>query len=118
MPLRGDQGIGRARGVCPQTLMARKKLALPSATMILALADEQGQLPVRVTPNASADAVQLPAPEAAPVLLVRTIATPEDGRANDAVLSLVAKALDLSPSALTLVRGQTSRNKLIRIQSV
>ena len=98
--------------------MARKKLALPSATMILALADEQGQLPVRVAPNASADAVQLPAPGAAPVLRVRTVATPENGRANEAAIALLAKALDRSPSTLTLVRGQMSRNKLIRISDV
>lgn len=98
--------------------MARKKLALPSATMILALADEQGQLPIRVTPNASADAVHLPAPEAAPVLLVRTVATPENGRANEAAIALLAKALDRSPSTLTLVRGHTSRDKLIRISGV
>jgi uncharacterized protein YggU (UPF0235/DUF167 family) len=95
--------------------MARRKLALPSAAMILAFADEQGRLPIRVTPNASADAVGLPAPGAAPVLLIRTTAAPENGRANEIAIALLAKALDRSPSALTLVRGHASRDKLIRI---
>ena len=95
--------------------MARRKLALPSAAMIMSFADEQGRLPVRVTPNASADAVGLPTPGAAPVLLVRTTATPENGRANEVVIALLAKALGRSPSTLTLVRGHASRDKLIRI---
>ena len=95
--------------------MARRKLALPSAATIMAFADEDGRLPIRVTPNASADAVGLPASGAAPVLLVRITATPENGRANEAAIALLAKALDLSPSALTLLRGYASRDKLVRI---
>lgn len=86
---------------------------MPPAAAILALADAEGRLEVRVSPGASADAITLPAPGG--VLAVRTTALPEDGEANDAVLRLLAKALDQPVSTLELVRGVTSRNKLIRL---
>ena len=86
---------------------------MPAATAILALADADGRLEVRVSPGASADAVTLPASGGA--LAVRTTAPSEDGKANDAVLRLLAKALDRPVSTLELVRGAASRNKLIRL---
>jgi uncharacterized protein YggU (UPF0235/DUF167 family) len=88
---------------------------MPSAAAILALADSQRRLAVRATPNASADAIVLPAAGQQPVLSVRTTATPADGEANDAVLDLLAKALHCPRSALTILRGQTSRNKIVQI---
>lgn len=93
--------------------MARPKPAMPSKMAILALADADGRLEIRVSPGASVDAVALPASGGA--LAVRTTAPPEDGKANDAVLRLLAKALDRPVSTLELVRGATSRNKLIRL---
>ena len=92
--------------------MARSKLAMPSRTAILALADADGRLEVRVSPGASADVIALPASGGS--LAVRTTA-PEDGKANDAVLRLLAKALDRPVSTLEVVRGATTRNKLIRL---
>jgi hypothetical protein len=86
---------------------------MPAAAAILALADADGRLEVRVSPGASADAITLPASEGA--LAVRTTAPPEDGKANDAVLRLLAKALGRPVSALELVRGAASRSKLIRL---
>ncbi len=93
--------------------MARPKPAMPSKIAILALANTDGWLEVRVSPGASTDAVALPA--LGGPLAVRTTALPEDGKANDAVLRLLAKALDRPVSTLELVRGATSRNKLIRL---
>jgi uncharacterized protein len=95
--------------------MARPRSALPSASSVLALADDQGRLTVRATPNARSDAVMLPKPNEASVLFVRVTATPEDGRANEAVLALIARVLGRPRSALSLLRGSTSRDKLIRI---
>jgi len=86
---------------------------MPPAAAILALADAQRQLVARVSPRASADAILLPA--SGDALAVRTTAPPEDGKANDAVLRLLAKALDRPVSSLELVRGAASRNKLIRL---
>ena len=93
--------------------MARPKVGMPPATVILALADADGLLEVRVSPGASADVIVLPACDG--VLAVRTTAQPQDGKANDAVLRLLAKALHRPVSELDLVRGATSRNKLIRL---
>jgi uncharacterized protein (TIGR00251 family) len=48
-------------------------------------------------------------------LLIRTTAAPADGKANKAVLRLLAAFLDIAPSRIRLVRGQTQRNKVVRI---
>jgi uncharacterized protein YggU (UPF0235/DUF167 family) len=40
---------------------------------------------------------------------------PEDGKANAAVQKILAKALGIPKSRLTLIRGQTSRDKVFRI---
>lgn len=42
-------------------------------------------------------------------------AVPEGGKANAAVQALLAAALGVAASGLTLVRGQTSRNKIFRL---
>ena len=96
--------------------MARPKPAIPPAAAIIALADAEGRIEVRVTPGASADAIALPPSPDGP-LSVRTTAPPEDGKANDAVLKLIAKSVGQPASSLELVRGATSRHKLIRIRT-
>jgi uncharacterized protein YggU (UPF0235/DUF167 family) len=40
---------------------------------------------------------------------------PEDGRANKAVSELLAEALGVAKTRLTLVRGATSREKVFRL---
>jgi uncharacterized protein YggU (UPF0235/DUF167 family) len=92
--------------------MARKP-ALPAADAIRALAGTPALLAIRVTPNAGADAVILPAENC--VLQVRVTAAPEDGKANAAVIALLAKALGVPRSALAIVRGATARDKIIRL---
>ena len=52
------------------------------------------------------------------LLRVRVTAPPVEGRANDALLRLLAQALDVSPSRLRLVKGQTSREKVIAVEGV
>ena len=66
---------------------------------------------VRVTPRASRNAVV--AEEDVIRVLVTTV--PEDGKANAAVVKLLAKALGIAKSRLVLVRGATSRDKQFRI---
>ena len=46
---------------------------------------------------------------------VRVTAAPEDGRANAAVRKLLARAMGIAPSRLTLVGGATARDKLFRV---
>lgn len=95
--------------------MAPRNLEFPRAAAILALVDPKGRLAVRVTPNARANAVTVSQVAGSSVVLVRTTATPEHGEANQAVIKLLAKALDCPRSALTIVRGQTSRDKVVSI---
>ncbi|MBF9034099.1 DUF167 domain-containing protein [Rhodobacterales bacterium HKCCE2091] len=71
-------------------------------------------LTLRVTPRASANSVDAPVDSGAPVRL-KVTAPAEGGKANAAVLALLAKALGVPKSRLTLVRGATSRDKLVRI---
>lgn len=93
--------------------MARPKLSCPPRADILALVDAAGRLSIRVTPNASADAIIVPTRDG--ILQVRTTATPEGGKANEAVLRLLAAALGEPVSAIELLRGSTGRNKIVRV---
>lgn len=47
------------------------------------------------------------------VVCVTTIA--EDGKANRAMIRLLARHFGVAPSALTIVRGFKSRNKMVEI---
>lgn len=91
--------------------MARPKTDLPSAEAIAALADAQGRLAVRVTPGARSEGIEILGGK----LSLKTRIKPQDGAANEAVLALLANALGTAPSRLTLLRGATSREKLIQL---
>lgn len=69
-------------------------------------------LEVLVTPRAATDRV---GPVRDGVLLVRVTRPPADGDANRAVLKLVARALDVPPTHLSLVAGERARRKRIRV---
>jgi uncharacterized protein len=49
---------------------------------------------------------------------VRVTAAPEQGRANDAVLRLLADALSLPRDALTIVSGHGGRDKIVELTGV
>ena len=53
--------------------------------------------------------------EADGILKLRVTLPPVEGRANEACLRLLAKALDLSISRLRIVSGQHARLKTIRV---
>jgi uncharacterized protein (TIGR00251 family) len=46
---------------------------------------------------------------------VRVTAAPVEGRANEALLRLLAKEFGVTPSSIEIVRGHRSREKIIRI---
>ncbi|MEO5604139.1 MAG: DUF167 domain-containing protein [Novosphingobium sp.] len=91
--------------------MARAKAEHPPAAAIRALADAEGRLAVRVTPGARSAGLEI----AEGRLLAKVRVKPEDGKANAAVLELLAEALGTAPSRLRLLRGATSRDKLVGI---
>ncbi len=49
---------------------------------------------------------------------VRVTAVPERGKANAAVVALIAKTLGLSKRSIAVVRGHTSRDKLIAVDGM
>ena len=67
---------------------------------------------IRVTPRASANAVS---GERDGVLLVRVMAPPIEGKANDAVVALLAKALGTPQGAVQIVRGASGRTKRVSV---
>ena len=76
---------------------------------------QTARLIVRVTPRADSERV---GPYAADILQVRVTRPPADGEANRSVLVLVARALGVSPSTVTLVAGARSRTKRIAIHGL
>ncbi|MFA5539858.1 MAG: DUF167 domain-containing protein [Gemmobacter sp.] len=79
---------------------------------LAALARPGAEIAVRVTPRAGRAALRYEGG----VVHVRVTAPPEDGKANAAVVKLLAKALGVAKTRLTLVRGATSRDKLFRVE--
>lgn|SRR5690606_24646155 len=74
-------------------------------------------LRLRVTPNARADSIEGVEANAAgqAQLRVKVRAVPEKGRANAAVIGLLAKRIGLPKSAFSVISGDTSRNKRLAI---
>ena len=75
------------------------------------LARPGAEIAVRVTPRASRNAVLLDGD----TIRVLVTVVPEDGKANAAVVKLLAKALGVAKSRLELLRGATGRDKLFRL---
>lgn len=77
-------------------------------------------LRLRVTPNASKDAIEGVETTADGLshLKVRVRAVPDKGAANAAVLTLLAKTLGVPKSALELVSGHAARIKTMRVATL
>ena len=66
---------------------------------------------LRVQPRARRAALA----SAAGALKAQVTAPPEDGRANEAVIALLAEAWRLPKSSFDVIKGQTARAKTIRV---
>jgi uncharacterized protein (TIGR00251 family) len=73
------------------------------------------RLRVRVSPGARSNAIVGRHGEG---WKVRVTAAPEGGKANDAVLKLLANRLDLPGKSLTLVSGPSSRDKIVELHGL
>jgi len=69
-------------------------------------------LRVRVQPSARNDVI---AGVREGVLIVRVVAPPERGAANLALKRFLAKELQIAPSSIHLLRGRSTREKLLRL---
>jgi len=73
------------------------------------------RLRLRVSPGASRSEVVGPHGEA---WKVRVVAAPESGKANEAVRTLIAEALDVPRSSTEIVSGRASRDKVVVVHGV
>lgn len=73
---------------------------------------ERVSFTIRVTPRAAANAV---GGERDGALLVRVTAPPVEGKANDAVVELLAKALGVPRGAVHVERGAAARTKRVSV---
>jgi len=70
-------------------------------------------LEIRLQPRGGRDQV---VGERDGAVLIRISAPPVDGKANAALIAFVAKTIGVPKSAVTIIRGETSRNKVIRVE--
>lgn len=66
---------------------------------------------VRVTPHAKQNKVA----ESDGVLRVYTTVAPENGRANAAVVELLAEYFDVPKSRIKILKGSTGRDKVVAV---
>ncbi len=73
------------------------------------------EIRVRLTPRAAREQI---AGERDGALLVRVCAPPVDGRANDALCRLLADRAGVGVRSVSIVRGASSREKLVRVEGL
>lgn len=74
-------------------------------------------LAIKLTPGAASDRIDGWDVDAdgRPILKVRVRARPVEGEANAALIKLLAKALGVPKSAVSLARGGQSRTKMVAV---
>ncbi len=73
------------------------------------------RLAVKITPNAGRNEITGFKDD---VLRVKIGAPPEKGKANKELIDFLSNTLEVSKSSITIIRGQTSRNKIIGIEGI
>ena len=73
---------------------------------------------LKVTPKAKRNQIGglLDEPDGGKALKVAVTAAPEDGKANAAVIALLAEEWGVAKSAISVVSGATDRRKLVEIR--
>jgi len=69
---------------------------------------------VKVKPNAKVEEVT----EKGGLYEVKVATSPVEGKANERMIKLLAEYFSVPKSAINILRGETSRNKLIEIKGV
>ncbi|HWJ51083.1 MAG TPA: DUF167 domain-containing protein [Solirubrobacteraceae bacterium] len=73
------------------------------------------EITVRLQPRARANEI---VGERDGVLVVRVSAPPLDGRANEALCRLIAKRARVGVRSVSIVRGMSSREKVVRVEGI
>ena len=77
--------------------------------------ESEARITVRVYPNAARNEV---AGSIGGVLQVRVVAPPIKGKANQELAAFLSELLGISKSSIRIIRGHTTRNKLIAIDGL
>lgn len=93
-------------------------MTTPSPSSALEQTPDGFRLRVRLTPKGGADAIDGPGQgsDGTAFLKARVRAVPEKGQANAALEALLAKALGVPKSAVTVDKGATGRLKVVFVQ--
>ncbi|AUX78108.1 MULTISPECIES: DUF167 domain-containing protein [Sinorhizobium] len=80
---------------------------------------DHARLAVRLTPNGGRDAIDglETAADGEEHLKVRVRAVPEKGKANQALIALLAQSFGIARNRISLVSGATQRKKILRIEA-
>lgn len=79
---------------------------------------DERRIRVRLQPRASRNEItgNRPDPDTGePVLQVRVTAPPVDGKANKALVVLLAREFKVPKSKIRIIQGETSRDKLVEL---
>ncbi|MBF0512010.1 MAG: DUF167 domain-containing protein [Candidatus Omnitrophica bacterium] len=69
------------------------------------------RLSIKVIPKASKNAIK----QEAGIMKVYLTAPPVDGKANTALVKFLAQHYDVAQSRIEIIKGETSRNKIVEI---
>ncbi len=72
------------------------------------------ELNIRVQPKAKRNSIEVSDGR----VVVRVTAAPEGGKANDAVVALLAKQLGVAKGRIQIARGHRVRDKQVRIEDI
>jgi uncharacterized protein (TIGR00251 family) len=70
---------------------------------------------VRVTPRAGSERIDVTEGD---LVKVYVSVPPESGKANARVIEIIAETLGLPKTSLSLLRGERSRNKVLKVQGL
>jgi len=73
------------------------------------------QISIRLQPRAKREEV---VGERGGAIVIRVTAPPVDGKANAALCQLIARLVRVPSTRVAVVRGQTSREKVVRVEGV
>ncbi len=91
---------------------------MPIRPIFSATRDGAIQFAVRVSPRASRRAIEgiVRDADGGKMLKVAVNAPPEDGKANQEVLALLARAMGVPKGRLSLAAGASGRKKIVRLE--
>ena len=92
--------------------------APPSSALPISPGANGIRIAVRLTPRASRDGIDgiVMGPDGRTMLQLRIVAPPVDGAANAALIAYLAKAIGIRRSAIRILSGERSRQKLLHLE--